>query len=203
MNVKWTSEEVRAIAKWCAQNSAGIYRNSASCAGVAVPIEAPAGTVIDEATGLMWSKATIAKGKTWSEAKEAAAAVCLGGYSDWRLPTRKELLTLVDDTRSNPAIDTDRFDCDPDWYWSSTLLASSPSDCAWGVYFYYGYAAYYPQNGSGRVRAVRSVSPSASATPEGGEARVIPCRCYTDHARSYCADKNKCSVITTQRAAGE
>ena len=135
---------------------------SASCAGHATPIEAPSGTVIDQSTGLMWSKATTAKGKTWAEAKAAAEAVRLGGYTDWRLPTRAELLTLVDDTRSNPAIDTTMFDCESDWYWTSTPLASSPSDCAWGVLFNLGNAYYLHQGSGGRVRAVRSVSSPAS-----------------------------------------
>jgi hypothetical protein len=128
----------------------------------AMPIEEPTGTVVDPTTGLMWSKATTAKDKTWTEAKAAAEAVRLGGYTDWRLPTRAELLTLVDDTRSNPAIDTGRFDCESDWYWTSTPLASSPSDYAWFVYFYYGHALCNHQNYGGRVRAVRSVSSSAS-----------------------------------------
>ncbi|EIL99112.1 DUF1566 domain-containing protein [Rhodanobacter thiooxydans] len=135
---------------------------SARCAGHATPIEAPAGTIIDQSTGLMWSKATTAKGKTWAEAKAAAEAVRLGGYTDWRLPTRAELLTLVDDTRSNPAIDTTQFDCESDWYWTSTPLASSPSVCAWGVDFSSGGADYDRQPDDGRVRAVRSVSSPAS-----------------------------------------
>ena len=126
------------------------------------PPPASEGTVYDASTCLMWSKSTNAEGKTWAQAKEAAAAVRLGGFTDWRLPTRAELLTLVDDTRSNPAIDTDRFDCAASWYWSATPLASSPSVYAWLVNFYNGYAFYYHQGNDGRVRAVRSVSPSAS-----------------------------------------
>jgi hypothetical protein len=128
----------------------------------AMPIEEPTDTVIDRPTGRMWSKATTAKGKTWAEAKAAAEAVRLGGYTDWRLPTRAELLTLVDDTRSNPAIDTSRFDCESDWYWTSTPLASSPSVLAWVVYFNDGTAHYLRQVNGGRVRAVRTVSSSAS-----------------------------------------
>jgi len=124
-------------------------------------IEAPDGTVIDAATGLMWSRGTIAKGKTWAEAKEAAAAVRLGGFTDWRLPTRAELLTLVDDTRSDPCIDTSRFDCDSAWYWTATPLASSPSVFAWSVYFSYGFANCYGQTNQGLVRAVRSVVPAS------------------------------------------
>jgi hypothetical protein len=123
---------------------------------------APEGTVIDHVNGLMWSKTTNAKNKTWADAKAAAAAVTLGGFGDWRLPTRAELLTLVDDTRSEPAIDTARFDCDAAWYWTATPLASAPSASAWVVNFYYGVAGFSGQNFQGRVRAVRSVSSPAS-----------------------------------------
>jgi hypothetical protein len=129
---------------------------------VVAPTAAPAGTVIDQATGLMWTQATVATDKTWAEAVKAAAAVDLGGFTDWRLPTRKELLTLVDDTRFNPAINTDLFQCDPSRYWSSTVDAESPSDYAWYVLFDDGCSFLSYQDSQARVRAVRSVSPSAS-----------------------------------------
>jgi len=121
-----------------------------------------AGTVVDRATGLMWTAATVASDKTWAEAKKVAEAVDLGGYTDWRLPTRKELLTLVDDTRFNPAINTDLFQCDPSRYWSSTVDAESPSACAWLVNFNDGDSYPCNQNLQARVRAVRSVLPAAS-----------------------------------------
>ena len=134
-----------------------------STAQLAEPADTPPGTVVDTATGLMWTRETIATDKTWSEAKAAAAAVALGGFTDWRLPTRKELLTLVDDTRYNPAIDTTLFQCDPNRYWSSTVDAGSPSGYAWVVYFNHGSCDLDYQGNQGRVRAVRSVSPSASS----------------------------------------
>lgn len=118
--------------------------------------------VVDKTTGLMWSRVTNAERKTWSEAKRAAAALTLGGFRDWRLPTRRELLTLVDDTRSNPTIDMAKFECESCWYWSSTPLASSPSGYAWSVFFGSGLADCLLQDSGGRVRAVRSVSPAAS-----------------------------------------
>lgn len=141
------------------QSDEFLNQTYASCREALRGVIVPSDIVLDQATGLMWSKATIAKGKTWAEAKEAAAAVRLGGYTDWRLPTRAELLTLVDDTRSKPAIDTARFDCESDWYWTSTPLASSPSGYAWLVFFGNGY--YNRQLINGRVRAVRSVSPAS------------------------------------------
>ena len=123
--------------------------------------KAPEGTVIDPDTGLMWTKATVATDKNWSDAKKAAASVRLGGFSDWRLPTIKELLTLVDYDRYSPAINTDLFECESGYYWSSTPYASSPSGCALLVNFGNGIAGYDLQYYEARVRAVRSVSSSS------------------------------------------
>ena len=60
------------------------------------------GTVSDLNTGLMWQKTTDAtsdslEGRvTWYEAEEYAKNLILGGYSDWRVPSIKELISLVD-----------------------------------------------------------------------------------------------------------
>jgi hypothetical protein len=67
---------------------------------------------------------------------------------------RAELASLVDDTRSSPAIDP-IFDCNSNFYWSSTPLASSPSGCAWGVYFSGGSVGWFNQSYECFVRAVR------------------------------------------------
>ena len=62
-----------------------------------------------------------------------------GGYSDWRLPNRNELQSIVDYSRYNPAIDTTYFPGTvASYYWSSTTYAYSTS-IAWNVYFGYGY----------------------------------------------------------------
>ena len=125
--------------------------------GARLPSDAPEWeAVLDTTTDLMWS-AQETKEMPWAECVEAAPALRDAGFSDWRLPTRKELLTLVDDTRAGPAIDTAFFpDCKSDWYWTSTPYASSPSGCAWVVNFNNGYSSWYGQGGEGFVRAVRS-----------------------------------------------
>ncbi|MEJ2763654.1 DUF1566 domain-containing protein [Photobacterium sp. MCCC 1A19761] len=51
------------------------------------------GTVTDQTTGLMWQKDATQMSLT--QAEEAAAHANLGGYSDWRLPSAKELFSLV------------------------------------------------------------------------------------------------------------
>lgn len=71
------------------------------------------GTVSDRVTGLMWAKAPVQR-TTFDDAARLAAASRLGGHSDWRVPTIRELYSLIDfrggfdrtPARSRPYIDT-------------------------------------------------------------------------------------------------
>ena len=78
-----------------------------------------------------------------------------GGYSDWRLPTIKELAYLADSSRTNPSINTNYFpNTVSSWYWSSSTSAIYPYH-AWGVGFRHGYDSYNYKYFHGYVRAVR------------------------------------------------
>jgi len=59
-------------------------------------------TITDRATGLMWTKDDSKTGMNWEQAlawaQEMNAKKYLG-YSDWRLPSAKELQTIVDYSR--------------------------------------------------------------------------------------------------------
>jgi len=75
------------------------------------------GTVTDLNTGLMWVKARGSK-MSWADAEAGAASCTVGGYTDWRMPTVKELYSLIEftgnvgttDATSVPYIDTNYFD---------------------------------------------------------------------------------------------
>ncbi len=108
---------------------------------------------------LVWPRHESTKRYSHKDAIAAAAAVTVGGWTDWRLPTVEELATLPDRSRFNPAIDTDYFSSNGAWFWSSTADASDPA-YAWLVHFYNGYVGYGPRSDSGFVRACRSVPPS-------------------------------------------
>jgi len=63
------------------------------------------GTVTDNLTGLMWAKDANAAGlKTWDSALTYCNALILGGHDDWHLPNVKELLSLIDFGKSDPAL---------------------------------------------------------------------------------------------------
>lgn len=75
------------------------------------------GTVTDNVTGLMWQQDPGEK-TTWEEAAENLETFKLAGYDDWRLPTIKELYSLIrftgvtgrNEEDSTPYIDTDYFE---------------------------------------------------------------------------------------------
>jgi Protein of unknown function (DUF1566) len=118
-------------------------------------------TVLDRRTGLQWSRDNVPGLRmNWNSAQEACKALKLGGHSDWRLPTIRELLTIVDYERHEPAIDTDAFKCESTYYWTSTPVASSPGGYAWDVFFGSG-GTYY--GGRGYVSCVRAVRASQDA----------------------------------------
>ena len=58
------------------------------------------GTITDQATGLMWSRADSGTAYDWRGALEYAEEAVLAGHDDWRLPNAKELQSIVDYTRS-------------------------------------------------------------------------------------------------------
>lgn len=121
------------------------------------------GTVTDRSTGLMWQQATPPGTYTWQQALDYAEKLLLGGsvgnkYEDWRLPTIKELGSIVDHGRYSPTIDTSLFPGTlASIYWASTNYAYDPSR-TWYLDFSSGasYAGYRTNFGNYYIRAVRS-----------------------------------------------
>lgn len=114
-------------------------------------------TITTPATTLEWSP-TLLDGRRvdYKTAVEAVAALGEG----WRMPTRAELVSLVDDTRLGPAINTDLFpDTKSTWYWTGTPCKwdeeSGEESARWVVVFYGGLVGNDGVNSGACVRAVR------------------------------------------------
>ncbi len=135
--------------------------------GVAWPsprFTAATNTVTDNLTGLMWTQdANLpAATKTWQAALDYVTSMNTGagtyGYTDWRLPNRKELESLVNAGQANPAtwLNSQGFsNVQSNDYWSSTSYAYYTSH-AWIVCMYDGYVGAYGKSDSNYVWPVRS-----------------------------------------------
>ncbi len=106
------------------------------------------GTVTDNSTGLMWQKET-ARPATWDTAWSYASSLSLGGHSDWRLPSKYELLGLYQSPCKS------LMEVVSDSYWSSTTY-DYDTNCAWLVNFNYGLVSYDVKSYRSYVRAVRA-----------------------------------------------
>jgi hypothetical protein len=93
----------------------------------------------DDYTGLTWQRSVDPKTYTWQDANRHCAELDPSG-AGWRLPSLGELLTLVDFTRTEPAIDPSAFpDTPSEFFWSSSPSLAPPGT-AWGVNFTRGSA---------------------------------------------------------------
>jgi hypothetical protein len=126
--------------------------------------------VVDQLTGLMWSKDGNAPGpsactpaavKTWQVALDYVA--CLNtnsflGYADWRLPDVNELESLVNAGQSNTAtwLNMQGFsNAQASQYWSSTTDSYNANN-AWYVYMSYGSMSTSGKSGTNYVWPVRA-----------------------------------------------
>lgn len=123
------------------------------------------GIVTDSTTGLEWqdnakgfTEANILGYRinyTWIDAIEGCENLVLGSHDDWRLPTINELLTIVDDTKYSPSINTDFFS----YYKLGLYWASSSgyvnNNYAWLVYFQDASNSLRRKDNSFLVRCVR------------------------------------------------
>ncbi|MBL9039684.1 MAG: DUF1566 domain-containing protein [Archangium sp.] len=109
--------------------------------------------VRDTTASLTWQRAASGP-MAFSDAQAACAGASPSG---WRLPTIKELQTLVDyrAVPPAPAIDAAAFPSTPgEAFWSSTPLLGSAST-VWVVDFATGVTATAATSAMGRVRCVR------------------------------------------------
>ena len=118
------------------------------------------GVVSDSKTTLEWQdnysdNADSVKSAKWTDAIDYCEGLSLNSQDDWRLPNKKELLSIVDYGTYNPVISSVFEKTTSNYYWSSTTAASN-TYYAWRVNFSYGYAGYYYKSDSTYVRCVRA-----------------------------------------------
>jgi hypothetical protein len=102
--------------------------------------------VLDNYTGLAWQRGSSASRSSWEQARQYCAALGLGGKT-WRLPSIRELSTLVDEALVAPSIDREMFPNTAygarsnDWYWASHQAAGS-APAVWAINFDDGFTGF-------------------------------------------------------------
>ncbi|MCX7144352.1 MAG: DUF1566 domain-containing protein, partial [Proteobacteria bacterium] len=105
------------------------------------------GTVTDKVTTLVWMRCSVGQTWTgsacdgvpstyiWDDASVIIGTVDFAGQTDWRLPNMRELQTIADRSKLNPAIDSTAFPgTSAATYWSSTVYPGVTT-AAWYVNF--------------------------------------------------------------------
>lgn len=115
------------------------------------------GTVRDNRTGLVWQQQVDAKKYSWSDAKSYCGQLRLGAFaSNWRLPTKLELESLVDPraTGEGATIDAVAFSgTPPSGFWTATSSVAYAGS-AWYVNFIVGSSYYWATTETMWVRCV-------------------------------------------------
>jgi hypothetical protein len=127
------------------------------------------GTATDLTTGLVWMRCSLGQkwdGKScngnpliysWGDSLKAAVSHEFVGYSDWRLPNKNELLSIVEDRCVTQAINAKIFPATPSGYfWSSSPYAALATG-AWSIDFGYGIVTATEKSGKLFVRLVRVI----------------------------------------------
>ncbi len=104
--------------------------------------------VLDKQTGLIWARNAYIIGKLenrlpWEEAIKLCQNIEIGGQKGWRMPTRDELITLLDTSQSAPSLPeghpfTNTGGNEGGWgYWTSTEYGSDINS-AWRIGTFFG-----------------------------------------------------------------
>ena len=154
-------------------------------------------SVVDRQTHLVWCRdAGVSEFPlTWQEAFEFVDALnrdAYGGATNWRLPNRRELFSLVSHERINPALPAGHpfANVFHGYYWSANTCARLPAQ-AWYVHFGGGKVYRGMKYASNMVWPVRNAAPEESAVHATGQHH-----CY-DEAGNH----TPCSKRPMQHAA--
>ncbi|MEZ4221724.1 MAG: DUF1566 domain-containing protein [Polyangiaceae bacterium] len=164
-------------------------------------------TAVDTATCLMWERAPAAATYTWADAKNHCDTLTLDGFTDWRLPTRAELISLTDFSKYGPSLDKTVFTTilvSPGHiYWASTITKWDANKYWIVAHGGLGSVSWLASSSSASARCVRgSGTPSGTrfSSPVSGvvldsETGLQWEAASTDAHFSYAQAKNHCDTL--------
>lgn len=119
---------------------------------------------------LTWQSGYSATTLTWQQAVTYCDSLSVDGATDWRLPTRLELTSLIDYSRAKPASSLNLPYDKP--FWSSTEQAANETTKAWLVYFQYGTMHHADKNVIGYAKCARGETIKAVDYEDNGDGTV-------------------------------
>lgn len=142
-------------------------------------------TVTDNNTGLMWQQVPDDEGLSYQEALDYVEQLELGGFTDWRIPSNKELFSISDFSTGWPYLDSTYFSMaqssvsKDEQFWTQLYVgttAEGQDNAAFGVNHGTGHIKAYPASVSGPmgnyVRAVRGDSYGLNDFVDNGDATI-------------------------------
>jgi hypothetical protein len=114
--------------------------------------------VLDKKNGIYWQDTLFSQksSEDWDDAVDYCSGLKLNGLSNWRLPTFKELLSIVDYTRVDPAINPVFEYVNLGTCWTSIDFSASSSR-AWTIDFRTGKSYYNYKTTNHSVRCVKDI----------------------------------------------
>ena len=112
--------------------------------------------ILDRATGLLWQQSDSSEYMTLADAQKYVDDLNrqkFAGYSDWRLPTLEEAMSLMEPAKNRDLYIDAKFDAKQRWIWTSDIYSAGRT---WDVDFDDGFCGLYAIGLDYSVRAVRS-----------------------------------------------
>ena len=111
------------------------------------------GTITDLCSGTMWAQSPLDNAMTFNTAVSTCNNLTFANYTDWEIPSRKQLTTLIDYRLYNLALISDLFNQTDHELWTSDMTYQNQQ--ALMVHFYYGHSSLSDLNQLFHVRPVR------------------------------------------------
>lgn len=118
------------------------------------------GTVSDTNSGLVWQQTSLGE-MDWESALNYCESLSLAGYSDWRLPSVNELISLLAYQGNPPLVDQSAIPAIASKHYLSSTTLSYNSAFAWSVSLKEGTVFVRDKSAAAPVLAVRGGSPVA------------------------------------------
>ncbi len=136
--------------------------------------------VIDNINELVWDNSHDDLLLTWKDAKEYIAGLNEAEYlgrSDWRLPGREEIRSIVKYDDSQPAVDKSVFSGTRNAYYWTAYTDKACVENAWGIYFGYGCTYTAPKEKPAHIKPVSGgcdafLMPSAERFVKNGDGTI-------------------------------